>query len=151
VDTRLLPLQPGGLQAGTLEGRIPQADYLGYLQRLETTLVQALGHIGVRAHTIPGHTGVWVNQPEQATGALTPAKVADIGVKVGANGVSHHGFALNINPDMEAWQGIIPCGIENCRVTCLAELLSTCPDMRLVCKRVMESFAQVFNFELRIV
>lgn len=150
VGYPLLPLQPGGLAAGGLPaGRLPQADYLGYLRGLERMLTQTLGQMGVSGRTIEGRTGVWVDMPDTSpTNPAKIAKIAAIGVKVNAKGVSLHGFALNVDPDMEPWQGIIPCGIEDCRVTCLAELVSPCPDMQEVRNQLVKAFCQVFNYDL---
>ena len=58
-----------------------------------------------------------------------PAKIAAIGVKVDARGVSRHGFALNVNPDMSYWDGIIACGLADEPVASLADLLDPVPEM----------------------
>jgi lipoyl(octanoyl) transferase len=153
VGYPVLPLNPGGLPAVKLpEGRLPQADYLCYLRRLEGTLLLALERLGIQACTISGQTGVWVNLPDSTPGSIPElAKVAALGVKVDAQGISQHGFALNVDLDMEPWQGIIPCGIADCRVTCLAELISPCPSMLQVRNGIAQAFAQVFDYEIRTV
>ncbi|HSB02244.1 MAG TPA: lipoyl(octanoyl) transferase, partial [Anaerolineales bacterium] len=96
---------------------IPQADYVGYIRRLEKTLIAALARLGLAAGQRSGLTGVWIQadvhsrcprcKPEDCR---KPAKIAAIGVKVDARGISRHGFALNVNPDMDYWEGIIACG-----------------------------------------
>ena len=167
VGYPLLPLAPGGLVAGisslnkagsgstdrsseTL--RLPRADYHSYLRQLEIMLSLTLLKLGIESQTIEGLTGVWVNLPDiEKTGTQIQAKIAAIGVKVDARGISRHGFALNVDPNMEHWQGIIPCGIKNCRVTCLRELMNPCPPMRLVRDCLLEAFAQVFNYEIKSV
>ena len=112
VGYPLMPLTPTPLPVG--EGRIPQADYVGYIRKLEKTLIVALARLGLAAGQRSGLTGVWIQadvhsrcprcKPEDRK---KPAKIAAIGVKVDARGVSRHGFALNVNPDMEYWDGII--------------------------------------------
>jgi lipoate-protein ligase B len=76
------------------------------------------------------------------------AKIAAIGVKVDARGVSRHGFALNVNPDMSYWQGILGCGLAGYAVTSLAELLSEPPGMEAVIDAVVAAFGYVYRYEL---
>jgi lipoyl(octanoyl) transferase len=101
-------------------------------------------------------TGVWV-QPDvysrcprcRPEDKQKPAKVAAIGVKVDANGISRHGFALNVNPDMDYFDGIIPCGL-NEPVVSLAGLRDPVPSMADVKQAVMEAFSTVFDFEMTL-
>ena len=60
------------------------------------------------------------------------------------NGVTRHGFALNVNPDMDYWNGIIPCGLPE-PVVSLADLLDPVPSMGDVKERVKESFRAIFS------
>lgn len=145
VGYPLLPVVPGGLRQAAPDGsvRIPQADYVGYLRRLENVLIRALSRLGVTARQIPGLTGVWVERPIDHA----PAKIAAIGVKIDVRGVSRHGFALNVNPDMTYWHGIIGCGLTDAVVTSLAELLSPVPDMETVTTAVIEAFMTIFNYQ----
>jgi len=85
----LLPLASGGLGIDHSSGspRLPQADYVGYVRRLEQTLILALARLGVPAFQVDGLTGVWVNTPKASEG-VPDAKIAAIGVKVDARGVS---------------------------------------------------------------
>ena len=76
------------------------------------------------------------------------AKIAAIGVKVNARGVSLHGFALNVNPDMTYWQGIVGCGLVGYPVTCMAELLDPAPSMDSVARAVITSFGKIFQFKM---
>lgn len=114
---------------------LPQADYIGYLRQLEQVLIQALRQFGVDARRINNLTGVWVNG----------AKIAAIGVKVDARGVTHHGFALNIAPDMTYWNGIIGCGLAGYSVTSLASILKEPPSMQQVILAVINAFEDVFQ------
>lgn len=159
VGYPLLPLAPGGLYAAATPGaspRLPQADYVGYLRKLEATLIQALLRLGVVSGQLKGITGVWV-QPNALSRCLRckpelrqpPAKIAAIGVKVDARGVSRHGFALNVNPAMEYWEGIVGCGLKNFPIASLADLLETPPRMPQVMQAVEEAFAEVFSYTLQ--
>jgi len=183
VGYPLLPLKADGLHVDPSSGsaRLPQADYVGYVRRLEEVLILALARLGVPARPVPGMTGVWVEEElkvpalpatKQARegyklkvgreGLQIPnnhspisnlespqlAKIAAIGVKVDAHGVTRHGFALNVNPDMSYWEGIIGCGLVGYPVTSLAALLDVAPPMRQVADEVVEAFARVFGFDI---
>ena len=143
VGYPILPLDTGGLHPH--QGRIPQADYVGYLRRLERALIAALDQLGVSATCQEGLTGVWVVGPP---GTEKPAKIAAIGVKVDARGVTRHGFALNLNPDMTYWQGIIACGLHDQPVTSLAEILNPPPDMDQVIQWVIWAFGNEFQYDM---
>jgi lipoate-protein ligase B len=135
VGYPLLRLASDGWQ----RGRLPQADFVGYVRRLEMVLVGALERLGVKAETRSGLTGVWVGAK----------KIASIGVKVDVNGVTRHGFALNVNPDPEYWRGIVPCGLEGVQMTSLADLLAPVPAMEAVVEQVSQMFGEVFGYEIR--
>jgi Lipoate-protein ligase B len=155
VGYPLLPL--GGVQS--LEAldsvRIPQADYVGYVRKLEQTLILALARMGLAAGQRPGLTGVWIQadvhsrcprcKPEDRR---KPAKIAAIGVKVDARGISRHGFALNVNPDMEYWEGIIACGLQDEPVVSLADLFPEPPPMERVKQEVVAAFGEIFSYEM---
>lgn len=136
-------------------GRLPQADYVGYVRRLEQVLIQSLHHLGLACGQIAGLTGVWV-QPDVASrfprcppaAREAPSKIAAIGVKVDARGVSRHGFALNIEPDMSFWEGIVACGLADYPSIALADLLDPVPSMEKVLNTVIDSFGDIFEFEM---
>ena len=156
VGYPLLPLSTAGLQvgAGGPAGHIPQADYIGYVRKLEDVLIRALGYLGVTAQQRPGITGIWVQQVETEPHSLLSssqkglAKIASIGVKVDARGITRHGFALNVAPDMSYWQGIVACGLEGVTVTSLAQLLPTPPGMPQVQSAVIQAFGEVFAYNM---
>ena len=77
-----------------------------------------------------------------------PAKIASIGVKVDVRGVSQHGFALNVAPDMTYWEGIIGCGLKDTAAVSLADLLDPAPSIDNVIEKVCASFGEVFGFEM---
>lgn len=146
----ILPL--GSVNA---EGRLPRADYVGYLRRLEQVLIKALANFGIVSGQIPGLTGVWV-QPDVASrcpnrppaARVHPSKIASIGVKVDVRGISRHGFALNVDPDMSYWQGIIACGLPQHPAISMADLMDRPPIMEVVMDRIVESFAQVYGYQV---
>jgi lipoate-protein ligase B len=151
VGYPLLPLTPVPWSEG--DGRIPQADYVGYVRKLEETLIVALARLGLAAGQRSGLTGVWIQadvhsrcprcKPEDRR---KPAKIAAIGVKVDARGISRHGFALNVDPDMEYWDGIIGCGLQDEPIVSLADLLPETPSMDRVRKEVVQAFREVLGY-----
>jgi lipoyl(octanoyl) transferase len=110
-------------------------DLLRYLRMLEETLIVALASYGVAAGRIAGLTGVWVGD----------LKIAAIGVKLSASGVTQHGFALNVATDLRYFQQIIPCGIADKGVTSLVRLLGSAPPHAEVEQRVAAAFGEVFG------
>jgi lipoyl(octanoyl) transferase len=142
-------------QEASTSVRMPETDYVGYVRKLEQALVVALARLGLAAGQVPGLTGVWI-QPDifsrcprcKPEDRKKPAKIAAIGVKVDVNGVSRHGFALNVNPDMSYWDGIIACGLADYPVVSLADLLPNPPDLQRVKKEVAAAFCQVFDYEI---
>jgi lipoyl(octanoyl) transferase len=152
VGYPLLPLAPAGLHTDTgHDPHLPQADYIGYLRRLEETLITALWRLGVPAQQIDGLTGVWVAQSlrnQQSAISNQHAKIAAIGVKVDARGVTRHGFALNVATDMAYWEGIIGCGLKDAPVASLAQLLDPPPTMEQVRQPVVAAFGEVFGYEM---
>ncbi len=64
------------------------------------------------------------------------------------HGISRHGFALNVHPDMIYREGIVGCGLKDCPVTSLAELLEPASTMQQMTQAVVASFGQVFGYEI---
>jgi lipoate-protein ligase B len=143
VGYPLIPLNMHGLVTSTQTGSapLPHADYVGYLRKLEQVLIIALHQIGVKGETINNLTGVWVNG----------SKIAAIGVKVDSHGITHHGFALNVTPDMSYWDGIIGCGLTGYSVTSLAVLQSNPPSMHQVSQAIINAFEEIFEVTCQIV
>ena len=139
----LLPLDVQGLKPHA--GRIPQADYVGYLRRLERVLISALDKLGVTARSLEGLTGVWVDSP---VNGAAPAKIAAIGVKVDARGITRHGFALNIDPDKSYWQGIIGCGLKEHPVISLVEVLDLLPTIDEIIHWIVWAFGNEFQYNM---
>jgi lipoyl(octanoyl) transferase len=153
VGYPLMPLTRIPILQGGEERRLPQADYVGYVRQLEETLIVALARLGLAAGQRTGLTGVWIQadvhsrcprcKPEDRR---KPAKIAAIGVKVDARGVSRHGFALNVDPDMEYWDGIVGCGLQDEPIVSLADLFVTPPSMERVKQEVIAAFCEVFGY-----
>ncbi len=95
-------------------------DVRAFVAALEAWLIGALGRFNVRGEVRPGRVGVWV---ERQTPGLPPRedKIAAIGVKL-RRWVSFHGVALNVEPDLAHFSGIVPCGISEHGVTSLVDL-----------------------------
>lgn len=108
------------VEVGALENGF---DAVGHVRRIEAVLVDTLAAFGVDAWTEDGYTGVWTQK----------GKIAAIGVRV-SRGVSTHGFALNVSPDMSYFSHIVPCGIPDRPVTSLAEVL----DRRVTIQEVVD-------------
>lgn len=152
VGYPLLPL--GQVDA---KHHLPRGDYVAYLRQLEEVLIRTLLRFGIVSGRISGKTGVWV-QPEVWSGCRRcrsadqkkPAKIAAIGVKVDARGISQHGFALNVAPDMTYWDGIIGCGLQGYPVVSLSDLLQSPPDMKTLMDVLEQVFSHVFAVNLTV-
>ncbi|MXP21062.1 lipoyl(octanoyl) transferase LipB [Gordonia sp. HNM0687] len=93
-------------------------DVVEYVRRLEEALIAVCTDLGVATTRVKGRSGVWVVDQNGER------KLGQIGIRV-ARGVALHGFALNIDPDMSAFEAIVPCGIADAGVTSLARELGT--------------------------
>jgi len=98
-------------------GRVPANDIRCYVNGLEEWLIRALDHFNVKGERRSGRVGIWVADPA----AGTEAKIGAIGVRV-SRWVSWHGVALNVEPDLSHFAGIVPCGVREHGVTSLAAL-----------------------------
>ena len=87
-------------------------ELVGFVREIETALIKVCDDLGVATVRIDGRSGVWI-QDERGD-----RKIAAIGIRV-AKGVTMHGFALNVNPDLTAFGQIVPCGIADADVTSL--------------------------------
>ena len=98
-------------------GQVRARDVRSYVRGLEEWLIRALDRFNIRGERRPGRVGIWVT--DQAAG--TEAKIGAIGVRV-TRWVSWHGVALNVDPDLSHFDGIVPCGVREHGVTSLAAL-----------------------------
>ena len=122
------------------------SDVLVHVRTLERAIVAALNEEGLSARARPAegadYTGVWVGE----------RKIASIGVHV-ARGVSTHGFAVNVENDLQPFEWVVPCGLEGVRMTSLnTERGDAVPGILSVFRETMvHCFATAFDRELRSV
>lgn len=98
-------------------GSVPARDLRAYVQGLEEWLIRALDRFNIRGERRAGRVGIWV--ADRAAG--TEAKIAAIGVRV-TRWVTWHGVAINLEPELDHFAGIVPCGIREYGVTSLHAL-----------------------------
>jgi len=99
-------------------------DVRRFVARLESWVIAALAEFNVTGEIRDGRVGVWVRRPDKAPlpdGSLREDKIAAIGVKL-RRWVSFHGVAVNLDPDLDHFGGIVPCGIRDHGVTSLVDL-----------------------------
>ena len=115
-------------------------ELVGFVREIETALIATCLELGLIATRVEGRSGVWV------VDSKGERKIAAIGIRV-ARGVTMHGFALNVEPDLSAFEAIIPCGIEDAAVTSLAlelgRTISVDEVLPIVEKYMYESLAKV--------
>lgn len=113
----------------------------GYVEQLEEVVVRSIGEYGISGQRLPGATGVWLN-------TQTPAirKICAIGVRC-SQYVTMHGFALNVNTDLDYFNYIHPCGFVDKGVTSIAKELGREIDMREVKQIVRRNFENIFGME----
>ena len=112
-------------------------DLRAYVQQLEAWVIHSLKSLGVQGFLREGRIGVWVDTPSGE------AKIAALGVRV-QKWVTSHGIALNVNPDLSHYEGIVPCGISQFGVTSLHALGITVT-MGEVDAALRASFLQIFD------
>ena len=92
-------------------------ELVGFVREIEAALIEVCNNFGIESKRIVGRSGVWVQDSRGAR------KIAAIGIRV-ASGVSMHGFAINVNPDLAAFTKIVPCGIIDADVTSMTQELN---------------------------
>jgi len=110
-----------------------------YVHNLEEAVIRTLADFSIAAGRDKKHVGVWVGQE----------KIAAIGVSV-RKWVTMHGLALNVNPNLEHFALINPCGILDKGVTSITKLLGHEPSMEDVAERLAKHFAEVFDARLKL-
>lgn len=121
-------------------------DVRRFVQQLEDWVIRALSEFNLTGHIRCGRVGVWIERPDKPrtiTGAIAEDKIAAIGIRL-RKWVSFHGISINVEPDLEHFSGIVPCGITEYGVTSLVDmgLPVTMSDVDLALRR---SFDQVFE------
>ena len=108
---------PGQLIGYPIVKLAKPTELVGFVREIEAGLIKVCSEIGINTQRVDGRSGVWVRDERG------DRKIAAIGIRV-AQGVSMHGFALNVNPELAAFNRIIPCGIDDAAVTSMAQELS---------------------------
>jgi lipoyl(octanoyl) transferase len=109
-------------------------DVKGYVNGLERVMIETLSSYGIRAHLNDGLTGVWAVE----------RKIGSIGVHVN-RGVTTHGFAVNVNNDLQQFEWIVPCGIQDCRMTSVCRELGAEQDMEAFMDVITERFGEAYG------
>jgi lipoyl(octanoyl) transferase len=112
-----------------------------YLRNIEEAVILTLAEYGIQAGRYPGLTGVWLD-PDNESRAR---KICAIGIRC-SRWVTMHGFAFNINTDLNYFQQIIPCGIEDKGVSSLQAEMGREIDLSEVKEKLKHNFAQVFGY-----
>ena len=99
-------------------------DVRKYVNSLEEWIIQTLAEFDIKGERRKDRVGVWVvrkDKPLSSTGEFLEDKIAAVGVRL-RKWVSFHGIAINVNPNLDHYKGIVPCGIQQHGVTSLADL-----------------------------
>jgi lipoyl(octanoyl) transferase len=107
---------PGQLVGYPIIKLLEPTEVVGFVREIENALINVCSDLGVSAMRIEGRSGVWIVDSQG------DRKIAAIGVRV-AKGVTMHGFAINVNPDLKAYDQIVACGIRDAQVTSLQKEL----------------------------
>jgi lipoyl(octanoyl) transferase len=110
-----------------------------YVRRLEEVLIRTCADFGIPTKRIPGLTGVWTSAHE--------AKIGALGVHI-SRAITSHGFALNVDTDLDYFNLIIPCGITSKAVTSMAKELNTPVPLQEVAHSVTRNFGVVFESQI---
>jgi lipoyl(octanoyl) transferase len=116
-------------------------DVAEYIRRMERVMIASLADFAVEAEVIEGLTGVWVGgRPPEGR------KIGSIGVHVN-RGITTHGFAVNVNNDLQPFEWIVPCGIEGVRMTSLTRERGAPEDMGAYMDSVTARFGEIYQRE----
>ena len=117
--------------------RVERERLYEYLHNLEQGVIDLLAEYGISAGRIEEHPGVWV----------AGRKIAAVGLAI-HGGITHHGLALNVAPNMEHFELLIPCGIADRTVVSMQQVLGRAPDFDQVTRRFVHHFARVYRRSL---
>ncbi|MAT96535.1 MAG: lipoyl(octanoyl) transferase [Anaerolineaceae bacterium] len=113
-----------------------------YLRDLEEGIIQTLAGFDIKGWRYKGYTGVWVDSPRG------PEKIAAIGIRVNTKGISSHGFALNVQPDLNHFSHIIPCGIQEHGVTSMSAVLGRPFTTTELVQPILTAFQDIFDLKI---
>ena len=108
-----------------------------FIRLLEQWIMNSLADIGIKSFLIKGKVGIWVNNEE---------KIASLGLRI-RKGISFHGISLNINPNLEHFSGIIPCGNENSGITSI-EKIGLSIEKKEIDKILISNFKKIFEVKI---
>lgn len=113
-----------------------------YMRNLEEVIIQTISEYGLKGERSKGETGVWLD-----VGSPKARKICAMGVHT-SRWVTMHGFALNVNTNLNFFNGIVPCGISDKGVTSLAEELGKKIDENRIKERILNNFCKIFKTEV---
>jgi lipoyl(octanoyl) transferase len=122
-----------------LKRRQSEPDIKKYVWTLEEWIIRSLARLDVVGERRAGRIGIWVVMPDGAE-----KKIAAIGVRV-RHWVTFHGIAINVDPDLSHFSGIVPCGIADHGVTSLRDVLGGAVSMDALDAALKETFSDVFS------
>jgi lipoyl(octanoyl) transferase len=114
-----------------------------YLRELEEVVIDTLAYFGIKGERSKGETGVWINPDIPGK----ERKICAMGVRC-SRWITMHGFALNVNTNLDYFKNIIPCGITDKKVTSMATELKGAVDINAVKDQLQKSFEKVFDISL---
>ena len=110
-----------------------------YIRTIEEMIIKLLMDYGISAHRSKINPGVWVGEE----------KIAAIGIAVKSSWITMHGFSFNINPDLNHYSLIVPCGISDKGVTSLSKVLRKSVSQKEVRQKLIQHYGEVFNLRTR--
>lgn len=114
-----------------------------YMRNLEEVIIRTCLDYGIVAGRSPGETGVWIDPEKRGK----ERKICAIGIRC-SRWITMHGFAFNVNTNLNYFENIVPCGIQDKQVTSLQKELSRDMDMEEVKDKVKKYFSEVFEADL---
>ncbi|MCH2035987.1 MAG: lipoyl(octanoyl) transferase LipB [Puniceicoccaceae bacterium] len=126
---------PGQIVVYPIVSLLARKDLHAYLRDLELVVIQTLKYFNLETSRRDGQTGIWIENQR---------KICAIGVAV-RSWVTYHGLALNLNPDLSHFNGIVPCGITDGEVTSISMELNNPPSQKMIKSRLAVEFEAVFT------
>lgn len=116
-----------------------------YLRTLEKMIIRTCAEFGVEGRRVDGRTGVWIGPDDRGL----ERKICAMGVRC-SRWVTMHGFAFNVTTDLNHFEHIVPCGIDDRTVTSLKAEIDQSVTVDAVRPRVVQHFAELFDVEVRV-